>query len=92
MKWAKEHGLGGKSYAELAGSKDVERLIDGYVTELNKGLARYETVKKFVILPRDLTVEEGELTPSLKVKRKAVEKKYMKLLDGMYEGAMADAS
>jgi long-chain acyl-CoA synthetase len=49
-------------------------------------------VKQFAILPTDLTIDAGELTPSLKVKRKVVEKKYSSLLDKMYEGAMADAS
>jgi long-chain acyl-CoA synthetase len=49
-------------------------------------------VKNFSILPKDLTVDAGELTPSLKVKRKVVEKKYAAALDKMYEGAIADAS
>jgi long-chain acyl-CoA synthetase len=49
-------------------------------------------VKQFAILPKDLSIDEGELTPSLKVKRKVVEKKYGALLDKMYEGAVADAS
>jgi long-chain acyl-CoA synthetase len=49
-------------------------------------------VKQFAILPVDLTVEAGELTPSLKVKRKVVEKKYATMLDKMYQGAIADAS
>jgi long-chain acyl-CoA synthetase len=89
--WADHHGLAGRSYGEIAASPEVQRLLQGYVDEVNRGLAKYETVKKFAILPHDLTVEEGELTPSLKVKRKAVEKKYSKVLDGMYEGAMADA-
>jgi long-chain acyl-CoA synthetase len=90
-KWAQDHGQAGKSYRELADSPAVHALIDGYVDKLNKELPRVETIKKFAILPRDLTVEEGELTPSLKVKRKAVETKYMELLDGMYEGAVASA-
>jgi long-chain acyl-CoA synthetase len=89
--WAGQHGQGGKSYPDLVKSPEVNKLMEGYIAELNKGLSRWETVKKFAILPKDLTVEEGDLTPSLKVKRKAVEKKYMKVLDGMYEGAMADA-
>ena len=46
------------------------------------------SVKDFAILPRDLTVEEGELTPSLKVKRRVVEKKYAALLDKFYEGSL----
>jgi len=67
-------------------------MISPYFDEVNKQLAKYETVKQFAILPKDLTIDEGELTPSLKVKRKVVEKKYSTLLDKMYEGAVADAS
>ena len=89
--WAKNHGLENKSYGELAASDEVRQLIQGYIDDVNNELQKWETVKKFELLPRDLTVEEGELTPSLKVKRKAVEKKYGELLDGMYKGALADA-
>jgi long-chain acyl-CoA synthetase len=60
-----------------------------FFDEVNKSLAKYETVKQFAVLPKDLTVDEGELTPSLKVKRKVVEKKYANLLDKMYEGSVA---
>jgi long-chain acyl-CoA synthetase len=52
--------------------------------EVNKGLNRWETIKDVRILPRDLSVEEGELTPSLKIKRKAVETRYADLLQAMY--------
>jgi long-chain acyl-CoA synthetase len=89
MKWAKEHGLGTKSYAEVVRSSEAKQLLAPYFDEVNKGLAKYETVKQFAILPADLTVDEGELTPSLKVKRKVVEKKYQSVLDKMYEGALA---
>jgi long-chain acyl-CoA synthetase len=58
------------------------------VDELNKGLASYETIKRFVILPQDLSVEDGALTPSLKVKRKVVEKRYKDVLDTLYTGAL----
>jgi long-chain acyl-CoA synthetase len=91
MKWAKEHGKNGASYSEVVSSDDAEAMIKPYIDEVNKSLAKYESIKKFKILPKDLTVEEGELTPSLKVKRKVVEKKYSQLLDKMYEGALADA-
>jgi long-chain acyl-CoA synthetase len=88
--WAQQHGMNGRPYNEIARSKDAEALIQPYIDQLNKELAKYETVKKFAILPRDLSIEEGDLTPSLKVKRKAVEKKYAKVLDSMYEGSVAD--
>ena len=62
----------------------IEAYVRAAVVELNKGLNRWETVKDIRILPHDLTVEEGELTPSLKIKRKAVETKYADLLQTMY--------
>ena len=59
-------------------------MIQGYVDQLNAQLERWETIKKFVILPHDLTVEDGELTPSMKVKRRVVEDRYRDLLDALY--------
>ena len=90
MKWARDKGLNGKSYGEVVQLPEVKQLLAPYFDELNKHLAKYETVKQFAILPKDLSVDEGELTPSLKVKRKVVEKKYAGLLDKMYEGSVAE--
>ncbi|MFM6848370.1 MAG: AMP-dependent synthetase/ligase, partial [Terrabacter sp.] len=70
--WAADNGLGGKSYAEIVTSPQAHEMVQGYVDELNAGLNRWETVKKFTILDHDLTVDSGELTPSLKLKRKVV--------------------
>jgi len=89
--WAGQNGLAGKGYGDLARSTEVAALIQSCVDQLNTHLAKFETVKKFTILPRDLTIEEGELTPSLKVKRKAVERKYQQVLDDMYRGAVVEA-
>jgi long-chain acyl-CoA synthetase len=91
MKWAKEQGKNGVAYKDVVQSPEAHALIQPYIDQVNQQLAKYESIKKFTILPRVLTVEEGDLTPSLKVKRKVVEKKYVALLDKMYEGAMADA-
>lgn len=82
--WAKEHGLAGKSYAELTKEPKVEAMIQEALDQLNSELPSYSTVKYFSILEKDLTVEDGELTASLKVKRGHVEEKYMDLLDGFY--------
>jgi long-chain acyl-CoA synthetase len=82
-KWAKGRGLDG-SYAELAARGDVHALVEKAIGELNATLPSYSTIKKFAVLPAELTPEGGELTPSLKVKRRAVERKYHDLLDGMY--------
>ncbi|MGW3214427.1 AMP-dependent synthetase/ligase [Streptomyces parvus] len=85
--WAAENGLAGKSYAEVVAAPQTVELIDGYVTRLNEGLQRWQTIKKFRLLPRDLDVEHGELTPSLKLKRPVVEREYQGLIDEMYAGS-----
>ncbi|WP_432171935.1 AMP-dependent synthetase/ligase [Streptomyces sp. 1222.5] len=84
--WAKENGLAGKSYAEIVAAPQTVDMVDGYVQELNAGLQRWQTIKKFRLLPRDLDVEHGEITPSLKLKRPVVEREYKHLIDGMYAG------
>ncbi|WP_329339360.1 AMP-dependent synthetase/ligase [Streptomyces sp. NBC_00663] len=85
--WAEENGLGGKSYADVVAAPETVALVEGYVKELNEGLQRWQTIKKFRLLPRDLDVEHGEITPSLKLKRPVVEREYKHLIDEMYAGA-----
>jgi long-chain acyl-CoA synthetase len=58
--------------------------VQGYVDQLNDQLNRWETIKKFELLDHDLTVESGELTPSMKVKRNVVEDNHEALIDAMY--------
>ena len=82
--WAKQHGLSEKSYADLVKSDAVRDMVGGYVDELNSELNRWETIKKWELLDHDLSIEGGELTPSLKVKRSVVEEKNQKLLDSFY--------
>lgn len=81
--WAQENGVSG-SYAEIVSNPKTKEMVQGYIDEVNTQLPRWETVKRFEILPQDLTIESGELTPSLKVKRKVVEQKYTDVLDGFY--------
>jgi len=88
-KWAEQNGLGNLSYAELVKHDKTRAMLQESIDKLNSGLASYETIKKFAILPEEPTVENGQLTPSLKLKRKVVEKKYMDVLDGFYQGALA---
>ncbi|MFE5889322.1 AMP-dependent synthetase/ligase [Streptomyces sp. NPDC002285] len=84
--WAEENGLGGKSYAEIVASPAAIEMVDGYVQQLNAGLQKWQTIKKFRLLPRDLDVEHGEITPSLKLKRPVVEREYKGLIEEMYAG------
>jgi long-chain acyl-CoA synthetase len=58
--------------------------IADIVKEKSRGLASFETIKKFEILPEDLSLEAGEVTPTLKVKRRFVSEKYKDLLERMY--------
>jgi long-chain acyl-CoA synthetase len=84
--WASHHGMAGMPYAQVVASPAMHATIDTYVQQLNKQLNRWETIKKFAILDHDLTVDSGELTPSLKVRRRVVEATYREVLDTLYTG------
>ncbi|MCQ4081975.1 AMP-dependent synthetase/ligase [Streptomyces sp. RB6PN25] len=86
MGWAKENGLAGVSYAEVVASPQVNDLMGGYVARVNEGLQKWQTIKKYRVLPRDLDIEHGDLTPSLKLKRPVVEREFKDLIDDMYAG------
>ena len=82
--WAQDNGLGGRSYAEIVSSPEVDEMIGGHVRQLNERLNRWESIRKWIILDHDLSVESGELTPSMKVKRKVVEQNYARELAELY--------
>ena len=71
----------------LAQSPEIYKLLENEFAKLQKDLPTYERVRKFTLLTAPLTVEEGEITPTLKVKRKVVQEKYKDLIDKMYAGA-----
>ena len=83
-RWATAQGLRLGSSEEMAAHPAVRELIEGEVARVNRELASYESIKYFRILPRDLTTETGELTPSLKVKRKVVAERYRREIEEMY--------
>jgi long-chain acyl-CoA synthetase len=84
--WAKEHGLGAAAMPELARHPDVRELVQSAMDQLNATLPRFATVKKFAILPREFSEAAGEVTPSQKLKRKAIEARYRDVIDAMYGG------
>ena len=86
--WAQANGIAGE-YTELTKNPKVIAEFQKHIDELNKGLARFETIKSFALLPDAMSIEGGELTPSLKVKRKAVETKYKAILDAFYGESLA---
>ena len=79
-------GLAFSSLAELSQNTEVFKLLEAELASINRGLASYETIKKFAILPSDFSIDAGELTPSLKMKRKEIEKRNKDVLDGFYAG------
>lgn len=88
--WAASGPLADRSYAEIVASDEARAMVGAYIATLNERLNRWETVKKFTILSRDLTIEDGELTPSMKVKRRTVESAFATDIESMYEGALAE--
>lgn len=82
--WAKDHGVDSSQAAEVAKNSKVRELIRRAIADANAQLASFETIKNFAILDKDFTVESGELTPSLKVKRKVVDERYRDLIESLY--------
>ena len=83
--WAAKHGLAGKSFVEIARHEKTRELIGGYIDALNEELNRWEQVKKFAIIDRELSIEAGDLTPSLKLRRKVVIANFADQLAALYE-------
>ncbi len=82
--WAEHNGMSEATYEEIVKSPQVHDLVAGYVDELNSQLNRWETIKKWVLLSEDLSVESGELTPSMKVKRNVVEANHQDTINALY--------
>jgi long-chain acyl-CoA synthetase len=83
-RWAGEHELSGRSYAELTNDPAVRQLIQGYLDQLNQRLNRWETIKRFALLDREFTITDGELTPSLKLRRRVVGERHAELIAALY--------
>ena len=82
--WAARQGIPDRSVEALAKHPEVLQLMRERVDEVNRGLASFEQVKKFAVLETDFSQETGELTPTLKVRRKVVIEKYGRILDDLY--------
>jgi long-chain acyl-CoA synthetase len=84
QKWASTKGLSFPSFEDLTKSQEISQLVESEISGVNKHLAHFETIKKFRILPRDFTIEAGELTPSLKLKRKVCSERYKDYIQSLY--------
>ena len=83
--WCKRHGVADAPDAELVKNVKVVELYEGLVKKYNNSFAQWEQVKKIVLLPEQWTVESGEMTPTMKVKRKAITEKNKALIEGLYK-------
>jgi long-chain acyl-CoA synthetase len=83
--WAHANGVTYKSRQELVASGKVRDLYKGIVEDLNKKLAHFETIKKIVVVPDEFTVATGEITPTLKLKRRVIEAKYKDQINQLYQ-------
>ncbi len=90
--WARAEGITGATYADLTQHPRVVEMIRRHVEHVNANLARYEAIRRWAILPAELKIETGELTPSLKVRRRVVEQRYRDVLEGLYAEAPAELS
>jgi long-chain acyl-CoA synthetase len=82
-RWAKENGIEG-DLATLAGHPRVHELVQGVVDDVNRERTRFEQIKRFVLLPRDFAMEHGEITPTLKLRRRAVIDNFQAQIDELY--------
>ncbi|MFH1487464.1 MAG: AMP-binding protein, partial [Pseudomonadota bacterium] len=84
VKYAQDHKIRFSTYRDLTQSPEIIKLIRGEVDKVNEALARVEQIKKFTILPKKLYEEDGEVTPTMKVKRKYVNEAFKDLIEAMY--------
>ncbi len=82
--WAQEHGIADIEPSALVRNPQVLNLLWQEIERLQRPLARYERIRRFAALPKPFTIEDGELTPTLKIRRAAVEHKYAELIEALY--------
>ena len=84
IKYAQDNKIQFSTYRDLTRNAEINQLIDQEIKKTNETLSRVEQVKKFTILPKKLYEEDGEVTPTMKVKRKFINEAFAELIDGMY--------
>lgn len=82
--WCLKNGVTAKTPEEMAKSPEVKKVFQQYIDEKNKNFGQWETVKKFTLMPNEWSIDGGELTPTMKVKRKVVNEKYKAEIEALY--------
>ncbi len=85
--WAQSHGVKFTTHRQLVKSLQVQSLYEGIVEELNQNLAQYEKLKRVLVIHAELSIEDGTLTPSMKLRRRHLEQLYKKEIDALYADA-----
>jgi long-chain acyl-CoA synthetase len=85
-KYAQDNRIPFTTFADLTANPEINKLIEHEVTAVNKTLSQVESIKKFALLPRRFYEEDGDVTPTKKVKRRFVEKRYADLIESLYRG------
>ena len=85
-KYAQDNRIPFTTFADLTQNDEIQKLINQEVIEMNKNLSKVETIKKFALLPRQFYEEDGDVTPTKKVKRASLEKRYAEMIDNLYRG------
>ena len=87
--WARENGVTFSSRAELIANPKVQALYEGIVEEINQNLARFEKLKRVLLVPDEFSADNGVLTPTLKLRRRVAEERYRRQIDELYAQAEA---
>jgi len=82
--WARAQGIGFADRRQLVADPRVRELYEGIVAEVNEGLAQFQSIKRFVLIPDEFTVADGQLTASMKMRRRAVEERYRSQIEGLF--------
>ena len=90
--WALENHVSFSSRAELVASPKVQALYERLVEEINKNLARFEKLKRVLVVPDEFTAENGALTPTMKLRRRVIDERYRSQIDELYAQAESTAN
>ncbi|MGZ4822584.1 MAG: hypothetical protein ACXVZM_13340, partial [Terriglobales bacterium] len=82
--WARAQAMNYGSRQQLVADPGVQAMYAGIVAEVNKTLAQYETIKNFLLVSDEFTIADGQLTPSMKMRRRAVEQRYRTQIEALY--------
>lgn len=84
-RYAQDHGINDATNAQLCANADIHAMLEEHIGSLQQGLANYERIKRFTLLPQPFSMERGEMTNTLKIRRRVIFEHYAKEIEKMYE-------